>query len=75
MTVVALEQAQTDLSRLIDEVTLGEQVIITKDRVPVAELVPVASAKPKPKFGSAKGMMRMSEDFDAPIEDFREYME
>jgi antitoxin (DNA-binding transcriptional repressor) of toxin-antitoxin stability system len=50
-------------------------VVITRDRVPVAELVPVADRKPKPTFGSAKGMMRMSDDFDAPLEDFQEYME
>lgn len=26
-------------------------------------------------FGSAKGLIRMAEDFDEPLEDFREYME
>ena len=29
----------------------------------------------KPKFGSAKGMFVMHEDFDEPLEDFKEYME
>jgi hypothetical protein len=29
--------------------------------------------KNKPKFGSAKGMFKMSEDFDAPLEDFNDY--
>lgn len=28
-----------------------------------------------PQFGSAKGMITMADDFDAPLEDFREYME
>ena len=27
-----------------------------------------------PKFGSAKGMYKMSPDFDAPLDDFKEYM-
>ena len=27
-----------------------------------------------PKFGSAKGKIRLSSDFDAPLEDFKEYM-
>jgi len=75
MTTVAIEQAQRDLSRLIDDVTLGEHVVITKDEVPVAELVPVARPVPKPTFGSARGMVRMSDDFEAPIDDFRDYME
>ncbi len=75
MTTVAIEQAQKDLARLIDDVALGEHVVITRDQVPVAELVPVTHPVPKPVFGSAKGMVRMSEDFEAPIEDFREYTE
>lgn len=28
----------------------------------------------KPKFGSAKGRFKMSEDFDAPLDDLMEYM-
>jgi len=34
MTTVGIEQAQKDLSRLIDEVALGEHVVITKIQVP-----------------------------------------
>jgi prevent-host-death family protein len=75
MTTVAIEQAQRELSRLIDDVALGEHVVITRNQVPVAELVPVTHSIPKPTFGSAKGMVRMSEDFEAPIDDFRDYTE
>lgn len=75
MTTVAIEQAQRDLSRLIEDVALGEHVVITKDQVPVAELVPVAPPVAQPTFGSAKGMVRMSDDFEAPLEDFLDYME
>jgi hypothetical protein len=28
----------------------------------------------KPTFGSAKGQFKMADDFDEPLEDFREYM-
>jgi uncharacterized membrane-anchored protein YjiN (DUF445 family) len=31
--------------------------------------------KRKPKFGCAKGQIYISPDFDAPIDDFKEYME
>jgi len=75
VTIVAVEQAQKDLSRLIDDVALGEHVVITRDQIPVAELVPVAHPKPKPTFGSAKGMVKLSDDFDAPIADFRAYVQ
>ena len=30
--------------------------------------------KAKPQFGSAKGMFKMSPDFDEPLDDFKEYM-
>lgn len=29
---------------------------------------------PRPRFGSARGMITMSDDFDEPLEDFAEYM-
>ncbi len=75
MTTVAIEQAQRDLSRLIEDVALGEHVVITKDQVPVAELVPVTHPVAQPTFGSAKGMVRMSDDFEAPLDDLLDYME
>ena len=31
-------------------------------------------SKKKPKFGSAKGMFVIAEDFDAPLENFKDYM-
>ncbi len=40
-------------------------------------LLEKSSAKKKkviPQFGSAKGKIKMSPDFDAPLEDFKEYM-
>jgi prevent-host-death family protein len=75
MTTVAIEQAQRELARLVDDVALGERVVITRNQVPVAELVPVSRNPPKPIFGSAKGMVTMSQDFDAPLDDFRDYTE
>ena len=31
-------------------------------------------SKSKAKFGSAKGMFKMKKNFDAPIEDFKDYL-
>jgi antitoxin (DNA-binding transcriptional repressor) of toxin-antitoxin stability system len=72
MATVSMEQAQRDLSKLIDDVAHGEHVVIMRGQVPVAELVAVKSTSPQPTFGSARGMVSMSEDFDAPIEDFQD---
>ena len=73
MTTVAMEQVQDSLPQLIDVFAHVEHILITRDQVPVAELVPVGRAAPMPTFGSAKGLVKSSDDFDAPIEDFREY--
>lgn len=73
MTTVTIEQAHRDLSRLLEDVALGEHVVITRDNIPIAELAPVTQAKPKPLFGSAKGLVKMAEDFDSPLEDFQDY--
>ncbi len=75
MTTVAIEKAQENFSKLIGDVASGEHVVITRNQVPIAELIPVAHPNLKPVFGSAKGMLTMSEDFDAPIDDFKGYTE
>ena len=74
MHQVNIEEAKTHLPDLIDAAVNGEEVIIAKDEQRLVKLVPVARAKPCPQFGSAKGLITMSDDFDEPLEDFAEYM-
>jgi prevent-host-death family protein len=73
MSTINLDSAQTQLPNLIKEAISGKVVIITKDGKPLVKLVPVATPKPKALFGSAKDLISMSEDFDAPLDDFQEY--
>jgi antitoxin (DNA-binding transcriptional repressor) of toxin-antitoxin stability system len=41
----------------------------------VVDLVPVRqSDKARPTFGSARGRVQMAPDFDAPLDDFADYM-
>ena len=47
-------------------------MIIVEDGY-LVKLVPVPHAKPRPRFGSAEGLVHMSEDFEEPLEDFEEY--
>ena len=43
---------------------------------PVVKLAPLEPiTKRRPKFGSAEGLITISDDFDKPLEDFKEYME
>ena len=85
MTTIALEQTQVTLSELIHRLTPGEEVIIFENDRAVARLVlnHLPSAKqtePKHqwscKAGSAKNTLHwMAPDFDAPLDEFKDYME
>ena len=41
-------------------------------RASVAKLVALPASDARPRFGSARGLIRMSEDFDAPLEDLKD---
>jgi prevent-host-death family protein len=64
---VNIHEAKTHLSRLLERVAMGEEVIIAKAGTPVAKLVPVESARSKFKFGSAKGKFVVPDDFNDPL--------
>ena len=71
---INIDEAKTNLPDLIDAAINGEEVVIAKDDQHVVKLVPISQAKPRPQFGSAKGLISISDDFDAPLEDFAEYI-
>lgn len=76
MIQINLEDAQEQLSELVRAAMRGEEVVIVTDSTTGKELVrlvPIVSEGPRPRFGSAKGLFTMSEDFDDPIPDFDEY--
>lgn len=75
MKQFTVEQATNNLGDLIDAAVGGEEVILVHGTSRAVQLVPFHVQEDKPQFGSAKGMFTMSEDFDAPLDDFREYME
>jgi antitoxin (DNA-binding transcriptional repressor) of toxin-antitoxin stability system len=74
METVTIEEAQAKLPELIDKLTLGEEVIITRNQQPVAQLIPPATAQPQPVFGSCKGMLTIVSEDEEHLEDFKEYM-
>ncbi|MGI8544150.1 MAG: type II toxin-antitoxin system Phd/YefM family antitoxin [Aridibacter sp.] len=74
MYEVTVEKTKTlRLPDLIESVIKGEEIIFTQNDLPVAKLVAISGEKPRPQFGSAKGMFTLAEDFNAPLEDFDEY--
>ncbi|MEA5564565.1 type II toxin-antitoxin system Phd/YefM family antitoxin [Anabaena sp. UHCC 0399] len=74
MTQITLAEASQHLSDLIDAALEGEEIIIIKDNQPVVKLTPVLPIKRCRQPGSAKGLITISDDFDEPLEDFRNYM-
>ena len=64
---VNIHEAKTHLSRLLDRVALGEEVIIAKAGKPVAKLVPIPAERRRFKLGSAKGEFVVPDDFNDPL--------
>ncbi len=77
MSSVTLQEAQAHLPELIEKLQAGEEILITRDQKLVARLVGETKVgKPQRQLGTLKGtVLFMAQDFDSPIEDFKEYME
>ena len=77
---LTLEDAQTRLTEVVRNLSPGDELTITDGARTVAKLVatpadPFAGV-PRPAPGLLKGRITyMADDFDAPLEDLREYME
>jgi len=75
MTQRTIEQAMATLGTLVDAAMDGEDVVLVRNGGGAVRLVPLDQPQKSPRFGSAKGLITMSDDFDAPLDDFREYTE
>lgn len=76
MKQVNMHDAKTHLSRLIEEVLRGEEVIIARNNRPVVRLEALPAGRPRRRVGGAPGLVvRMGDDFDEPLADFRPYEE
>jgi prevent-host-death family protein len=63
-----LYEAKTHLSELVERAAKGEEIVIAKNGVPMAKLVPLEK-KPKRVPGGWEGKVWIAEDFDAPLPD------
>ena len=73
-----LFEAKTHLSEMVAKVEQGEVYRITRRGKPVAELRPIGGeqAKVRLAFGYGAGTVPyIAPDFDAPLDDMRDYME
>ena len=71
MLRISLADAQTRLPDLVEQAQRGEDVVIEGDGASVRLVV--EPARPAARFGSARGLVALADDFDAPLPDFDAY--
>jgi antitoxin (DNA-binding transcriptional repressor) of toxin-antitoxin stability system len=76
MTIISIQEARAGLSELIHRLIPGEEIILTENDRAVARLIRTAPTERKvPQLGTLKGTVPyMAPDFDAPLDDFKDYM-
>jgi prevent-host-death family protein len=66
MATFNIHEAKTHLSKLLERLAAGEEIVIARAGKPVAKLVPyVESARPR-KPGAWKGKVWLAPDWDSP---------
>ncbi len=80
MIQVTIEEAQRRLPELLAMVQAGEGIHIQAEdgwifQVGAVPPSPQPVDRPATGFGCCKGLIWMAEDFDAPLDELREYME
>lgn len=66
---VNIHEAKTHLSRLLDQLGSGDEIVIAKAGKPIAKISSIhARRKPLP-YGLLKGKLKAKPDFDAPLPD------
>ncbi|MFM7880823.1 MAG: type II toxin-antitoxin system Phd/YefM family antitoxin [Microcystis panniformis] len=74
MLQLNLNEAQNQLPELLKAVSEGQQVIIQNNEGQDFQIISLAPTVKHPQYGSAKGIVKMLDNFDDPIEEFEEYM-
>jgi prevent-host-death family protein len=69
MATINIHEAKTHLSRLVDEVAAGAEIIIAKAGKPMARLTPFAAPVRKKHLGLLKGKISVPDDFNAPLDE------
>jgi prevent-host-death family protein len=68
-TTVSVHEAKTHLSKLIEKVLAGEEIVIARNKEPVVRLVREAPPKKKRLLGAMKGEFELSDAFFEPLPD------
>jgi prevent-host-death family protein len=63
---VGVHEAKTQLSRLLERVSAGEEITITRRGEEIARLIPTANSQPR-RFGIDSARLQVPDDFDLPL--------
>ena len=74
MMQLTVDEAKNQLSELLKAASKGEQVIIQNHEGQDFQIISLAPTVKHPQYGSAKGIVKMLDNFDDPIEEFENYM-
>lgn len=69
MKQVNIHQAKTELSKLVERVEAGEEIVIARAGKPAAKLVPLTRSRGHRRLGMLDGKFQIPDDFNAPLPD------
>jgi len=69
MATVNIHEAKTHLSRLLERVEAGEEIVIARAGRPVARLLPFEEGRPARVPGTGRDEIRIGDDFDDELPD------
>ena len=72
--VVNMHDAKSSLSRLVKRAASGEEILIANHGKPVALLSRIPNRRAKVPWDIFKGRIEMADDFDAPLDEFKDYL-
>jgi prevent-host-death family protein len=67
MRTVNIHEAKTHLSKLVEAVEKGEEIIVARAGKPVARLAPLEKQMQPRRAGALKGKLWIADDFDDPL--------
>ena len=70
MTIVTVEEAESQIAELLARVSQGEEIGIVENGQVVAKISPTKPKRQRPGFGIDAGKITIAPDFDDPLPEF-----
>lgn len=74
METIDINLALPQIRKLLELASNGTEIVITDHDQPMVKLVSLKTSRHRPPlFGSDQDIISISDDFDEPLEDFKDY--